>query len=162
MKQFPSSGIQPLGMQFVLPPIVVLTVFNNSSSTEFWRFSLMSLVLATLLFFIVESGWFVFRKTILKSQSSHPFWRDALIRIVADSKKKAILVSGLLLLSLVVGLINWGGNLLTGKSVAGFGSYFILSLLLHFYLAALFSVWHLFLAPRFLALSQTKKEHSTQ
>ena len=155
---------------FVLFPLIIqmqlpmhqLNGIGDSRASNFSGYCIKSLVWATFLFFFIEWMWFIFRSQIVKSSSTYPFWREFLKKVLTSFKTSIVALGWILLVSVTWATAMWGGDFFTETSVAHLGFYLTLSLLLNFYLAALFSVWHLFLAPRLLAFSQTKGLNSSQ
>lgn len=142
--------------------LMQLISFNESRAANFWSHCLAALAFMTLTFFLIEWMWFVFRSKIIKANSAYPFWRKFLSQVLTNVKAVNIALAWLMFVAFTFASIAWGADFLTDESVAHFGFYLTLSLLLNFYLATLFSVWHLFLAPRLASLSQTKGLHSSQ
>lgn len=150
----------PLIMQLQLPMQRLLSL-HDSRDESFGSYCISSLLFATFSFFFIEWMWFIFRSQIVKSGSTYPFWREFLKQVSTNFNACLIALGWILFVSFMWATLTWGADFFTEKSVAHFGFYLMLSLLLNFYLAALFSVWHLFLAPRLAALSQTKGQHSS-
>lgn len=150
----------PLIVQLQLP-MQRLIGLHDSDAGNFEGYCISSLLFATFSFFFIEGMWFIFRNKIVKSDSTYPFWREFLKQVLTNVKASVIALCWILFVAIMWAALTWGGDVLTEKLVANFRFYLLLSLLLNFYLATLFSVWHLFLAPRLLALSQTKRQHSS-
>ncbi len=150
----------PLIMQLQLPMQRLLGL-HDLGAGSFAGFCVDSLIFATFSFFFIELMWFVFRTKIVKLDSAYSFWGEFTKRVLTNFKASAIALIWVLFVSVMWATLTWGADFFAEKSVAQFRFYLTLSLLLNFYLAALFCVWHLFLAPR-LAVSPHAKLNRNQ
>lgn len=148
----------PLSASTLIPVVtyknlifIQLLGFDSLKAANFWSECLVSLAFTTLAFFFLEWLWFLFRTKIAKEKSAYPFWQKFLGQVLTNAKTVRIGAAWLLFVALTFASTGWIFGFLTDESVAHFRFYLTLSTLLNFYTTALFSGWHLFLAPQLSA-----------